>query len=337
MQGGAGAINLEIGAKQLMSSFLKLKTILEEKSSFALVCHVDPDGDAIGATLALSEALEKIGKKTVTLCKDPVPRVFHFLDNNQRIGDNFDLDQVECLILVDNGDLRRTGYQQEISQAKDKKIPIINIDHHQKNDIWRIVSINYADETASSASEVVYRIFIELEWEITPRIATCLLTGIYNDTGGFKHPNTTDRVLGIAAELMRRGAKLKKISENLENSHPIAMFKLWGIALNRLTVDKESGVAYSIILQDDLKVTGATEEEVSGLVNLLNSAPESKVALLLYETKDAKIRGSLRTESDEIDVSKLAGLMGGGGHKRAAGFTVEGKIAQLDNGGWMIK
>jgi phosphoesterase RecJ-like protein len=317
-------------------SFLKLKAILEEKSSFALICHVEPDGDAIGATLALSDGLQALGKGVSLICKDTVPKVFQFLENSWRIGSELDLAKVDCLILVDNGDFRRTGYQTEIVAAKAKKIPIINIDHHQKNDLWRMVSVNCADEKACSASEIVYKIFIDFNWEITPQVATALLTGIYNDTGGFKHPNTTDSVLEIAAELMRKGAKLKKISENLENSHPVAMFKLWGIALNRLKIDAKTGVSYSIILQDDLKQTGASEEEVSGLVNLLNSAPESKVSLLLYETKDAKIKGSLRTERDDIDVSKLAGLMGGGGHKRAAGFTIEGRIVSSKNG-WKIE
>jgi phosphoesterase RecJ-like protein len=182
---------------------------------------------------------------------------------------------------------------------------------------------------------LVYKILVGLNYEINPSIATALLTGIFYDTGGFRHPNTSKQVLDIASDLLKKGARLKKISENIANSKPISVFKLWGLALSRLRLNPELGVSVSVLTQQDLIDCNASEDDISGLVNLLSSAPESRAALLLYETKDAKIKGSLRTERDNIDLAKLAQLLGGGGHKKASGFTIPGKL-KIDDGHWEI-
>ena len=317
-----------------MGAFLKLKQILEEKHSFALVCHVEPDGDAIGSILALGEALERRGKTVHFISKDLAPGILHYLKGGEKISHTLPEDQ-EVTILLDNGDFRRTGFMDELTEMKKKGMTIVNIDHHPKNDLWKFVSVNYVDPAASSTSEILYRIFTGCDFEITPSAATALLTGIFYDTGGFQHSNTTDEVLNIASDLMKKGAKLRKISENIANSRPISLFKLWGIALSRLSFREEWGLSVSVITQEDILSAGATEEDVSGLIGLLNSTPESKAALLLYETKDAKIKGSLRTDRDDVDVSKLAALFGGGGHKKASGFSVNGRI-EVNGSEWKI-
>ncbi|MFA6963349.1 MAG: DHH family phosphoesterase [Patescibacteria group bacterium] len=314
-----------------MASSTKLKQILEDKESFFLICHVDPDGDAIGSILALDEYLIGQGKKTTLLCRDTVPDMFTFLPGAVKISMDFPVDPPGAIILLDNGDFRRTGYQEEITRAKKSGVSIINIDHHPKNDLWKKVSLNYADESLSSTCEVLYGIFADLSSNLTSAMATALLTGIYFDTGGFRHSNTTDEVLSIASDLLKKGARLQKITENIDNSRSFSLFKLWGIALERLRLNRKYGISVSVITAEDIAKAGASEEEVSGLVNLLNSAPESEVAMLLCESFDAKIKGSLRTESDKIDVSRLAKLFGGGGHKKAAGFTIDGRIKIVDN------
>jgi phosphoesterase RecJ-like protein len=318
-----------------MGSFNKLKKLLEDKERFLLICHIEPDGDAVGSMLGLAEALNSKGKITSMLCRDEAPAILGYLNNFLSIKQSLPEDGFEAIILLDNGDFKRTGFIPEINSARGEKIPVLNIDHHPKNDLWKIADVNYSNENVSSTSELVYDILIGLDYEITPSIATALLTGIFYDTGGFRHPNTTEAVLDISADLLRRGAKLQKISENISNHKPVSLFRLWGVALNRLKLNKNLSVSVSAITQKDLQDCDASEDDISGLVNLLNSAPESKAALLLYETKDAKIRGSLRTERDDVDVSKLAQLLGGGGHKKASGFTVDGKI-KVDGDNWEI-
>lgn len=311
-----------------MGSFARLKQVLEEKESFVLVCHQDPDGDAVGSLLGLGQVLSDRGKKVELFCADQIPAIFSYLPGIESIRHDFPRDPFDALILLDNGDMRRTGIVEEIKRLKKEAPPVVNIDHHAKNDLWKNVGINYADEQASSTSEIVYKILSGLDYEISPAVATALLTGIFYDTGGFRHSNTTQTVLDIASDLLKRGAKLRKISENITNLKPISLFKLWGIALNRLRINTDLQISYSVLLQSDLAGCGASEDEISGLVNLLNTVPEARAALLLYETLDGKIKGSLRTERDDVDLATLAKHLGGGGHKKAAGFTIAGKIEQ---------
>lgn len=315
-------------------NYSKLKTILSEATSFVLVCHVDPDGDAIGSMAALGETLESQGKKVYRICKDLVPEVFNFLTGTNLIENKWP-SGFDAVILLDNGDFHRTGFTEEILLSKNKNIPIINIDHHPKNDIWRLAKVNCADDSVSSTCEILYDILASFSWEINNSVATALLTGIFYDTGSFQHANTTTKVLEITSELLKKGAKLKLISQKLVNARSMALFKLWGIALSRLSVNEKYRVSYSVLMQKDLEKTNATEDEIFGLVNLINTNADSKAALLLYETADGRIKGSLRTENDTVNLTKLAELLGGGGHKKAAGFTISGEI-KSDGMSWKI-
>lgn len=312
-----------------MGSFKKISNSFTDNDNFVLICHIDPDGDAVGSMLALGKALLKLKKKVSFVSKCTVPEVFKFLvdeEISQTLPASFDV-----VVLLDCGDFRRTGFSEELRVAKEAGKIIVNIDHHSKNDIWKFANINYVNEESSSTAEIIYNLIIGLKYEISPDIATALLAGIYTDTGGFKHSNTKSAVLEIVSDLLKRGGKLKKIAENVELQKPISLFRLWGIALSRLEINQKYGIALSYITQEDLQNSNSTEEEVSGLVNLLNSTSEAQIAMLLYEAKDDKIKGSIRTEKDDIDVSKLAAVFGGGGHKKAAGFEIEGKFL-LKNG-----
>jgi phosphoesterase RecJ-like protein len=313
-----------------MENLEKLEKMILENESFLLIGHEKPDGDSVGSLLAFNMALTQLGKKVMMLLKDPVPAVYLFLEGNAEIANSFPAKCPSIVILLDNGDLRRTGYFTELSKARKAGTKIINIDHHIRNDIWKIAEVNFVDESASSTCEILIGIIEALEVEISSSMATALLTGIHNDTGGFKHSNTSQKVLDVASTLLKRGARLKRISDNIASSHSVPMLKLWGMALNRLKVTS-SGISYSILTMQDILSAEASEEDVAGLVNLLNTVPESKMGMLLYETFDGKIRGSLRTESDKLDISILAHYLGGGGHKKAAGFTIEGKFEKLNN------
>ena len=307
------------------------KKILLERNSFLLIGHEKPDGDAIGALLALESLLKYFKKDSVLVCKTKVPTIFQFLPRFEKIESDFLIGDYDALILLDNGELKRTGFSQRINLAAKKRIPIINIDHHPQNDIWKIAQINFANANFSSTCQILYQIFEKLNVPLERDSATALLTGIYYDTGGFQHKNTSEKVFLIASQLLSCGANLKQISRSLYLSRSVAMLKLWGIALERMRKIEGAGLVISIITNEDILKCEASEDEVSGLVNLISSASEASVSLLLYETSDGKIKGSLRSDSDGFDVSKLASYFGWGGHKRASGFVVEGKLEQNGN------
>lgn len=308
-----------------------------ENDNFLLIAHQRPDGDTIAAVLAVREMLLELGKKVQSVSSDGVPEVFRFLDDWPEIKTDFLTGDFQTIILIDNGDLKRTGFLDRINLAKKRGVTLVNIDHHPKNDIWKLANINIVNEKASSTCEIVYDIWEKTNLSMKPKVATALLAGIYTDTGGFQHATTTKRTFEVASELMSRGAKLKKISGNISNLKSISMLKLWGIVLDRAIVKKDLGLIYSIVTRNDITNCSAKEEDLAGVVNLLATIPDEKASLLLYELPNGKIKGSLRTENGGMDVSKFAALFGGGGHKRAAGFEIDGRFRRKKNGWEIVK
>lgn len=321
-----------------MSDFLlnitKFQNLISKSSNFLLITHLSPDGDAVGATAAFFEYLKSLGKNVRMVANTSVPQIFSYLKWVDQFEDDFLVGDYEVIILLDCGDLRRSGFASRILESK-KNIQIVNIDHHPQNDIWKIATINLADPNSPSTCQILYKLFIEWEINISIDQATALLTGMYYDTGGFLHSNTDNQVLDITSQLLRLGAKLKKVQRSVLQSRTAPMLKLWGLALNKMIVDKKLGLIISIIRQKDIKKLNACEEDLSGLVNVLDLAEEAKVAILLYETSDGKIKGSLRTEKDNINVAQIATMFGGGGHKKAAGFSLEGRFKKTDKG-WKV-
>jgi len=300
-----------------------------------LIIHENPDGDTLSAATVLFKVLKNMGKSPAMVCKDLVPKPFLFLPEIDQIHHDLLFGDYDVIAVIDCGDIKRTGFAErlkKVSQTKQKTV--INIDHHPKNDLHKIAHLNLIDYGASSTSEIVYDLCLKMNVVLEKNLATALLTGIYTDTGGFKHANTSSKTLEIAAELLKRGARIKLITSNISLNKTIASLKLWGIALKRMRRN-ELGIVSSIISREDLLACNASDEDLAGVVNLINSVPDARAAILFHETQDQKIRASIRTESDNVDVSKLANIFGGGGHKRAAGFTLDGHL-EISNRSWRI-
>jgi phosphoesterase RecJ-like protein len=134
---------------------------------------------------------------------------------------------------------------------------------------------------------------------------------------------------------MAHGAKLKLITKNISMNRSVASLKLWGVALSRIRKNS-FGLVTSVVTREDIEAVDATDEDLSGVVNMINTIPGSKAAILLSETQDGRVKASLRTESEDIDVSRLAAIFGGGGHKKASGFTVPGQLEISDDGSWRV-
>ena len=309
----------------------KIQTI----DNFLLMIHEEPDGDTVAATVALFLVLRKLRKKVSMVCKDEIPRPFLFLPEVEKIQKDILFGDFNCIIVIDSGDLKRTGFAERLKKFARVFKNLINIDHHPKNDLWKIANLNLVDQGASSAAEIVWQIIKRLPVSIDREMATAILTGIYTDTGGFKHSNTTPVTLEIASELLGYGAKLKTIAKNVALNKSVAALKLWGITLSRLHKNQELEIVSSVITSHDLQTCGATYYDLAGVVNLMNSIPDSRAAMLFFETREGELRASLRTEKDNVDVGKIAKLFGGGGHKKAAGFTIDASI-RMNGKNWEI-
>lgn len=300
-----------------------------------LIIHENPDGDTLAAASALYQVFKKLNKKPALVCKDSVPRPFLFLPEVDQIHHDLLFGDFEIILVIDCGDLRRTGFDERLrSFAKNKKI-LINIDHHPKNDLHKISTINLVDYRASSTSEIIWQLILAMDYPIDKNIATALLTGLYTDTGGFKHSNTTPKTLEIAGELLKYGARIRLITKNVSLNKSIPAMKLWGVALLRLRRNDALKIVSSVITRQDLDHFDATYDDLAGVVNLINTIPDSQAAILFFETPDEKIRASIRTEADNVDVSRLAAIFGGGGHKKASGFTIDGHF-KIDGNNWEI-
>jgi len=313
----------------------KILKYLTSGEKILLVIHKSPDGDTIASSLALYAVLKKMGKDADIVGKDEIPALFSFLPNACKIQNDFLQGDYDLVIVLDCGDLKRTGFPQRFLQYAKHKRHLLNIDHHPKNDLHKIANLNIVCQEASSTAEILFDFFQEINIDFDKNLATCLLTGLYTDTGGFKHSNTSEKVLDIAGKLLSYGANLKQIAKNISVNKSVTALKLWGIALSRIWQNQQYGLCTSVITRKDLQDCRACEIDMAGIVNLISSIADTKIAIFFSETADGKVRASLRTEDDNIDVSQIAKIFGGGGHKKAAGFTVEGRL-NYKEGKWQV-
>ena len=304
----------------------KFKEALSQARRVVIIAHKNPDGDAIGSALAMHNMLQNQGKEPIPICVDPVPQSLLFLPGAEEFKQNLE-HPFDLSISVDCANLDKMAFE--------NLNIIINIDHHLTNNSYG--SINIIEPELSSTAEILYNLFIKLGWVIDKTVATSLLTGIFTDTGSFQYPSTSPRTLEIAADLMKKGAYLPKIVQYTYQTKSLPTLRAWGKALSKVEINKFLEMAVSAISFEDLKKINAKLEDLSGVVSIINTVPDIRVALLLTQIDETHVKGSLRsTQNAGVDVAKMAEQFGGGGHKLAAGFTVKGKLIKTENG-WEIK
>lgn len=301
-----------------------------------------PDGDSVGSMLALALMGDALGKRTVT-CYSPeaIPPSLLFLPGVERIivgGGEDAFAAADLAVFVDTGDVRRVKLDHALLGRDRVRTTVVNLDHHQigpANPVADAIDLHIIDPSASAACELVFRYLVSVGHPVTKDIATCLLTGILTDTGGFSNLGTTFRSLGVAAELLKRGANIAVIADRTQKNKSIGALKLWGIALSRLERNPRSGIVTTVITQEDLRGCDVEEDATEGIANFLNALEDANAVLVLREEPGGLIKGSFRTTKPDMDVSRLAQAYGGGGHKKAAGFTVRGRLERTP-GGWHV-
>lgn len=302
----------------------KAQTIFEKAQRILCFCHRNPDGDAVGALLGMGMLLEKAfpGKPVFFLCKDPAPDVFHFLPGAKRIREPSEFKEGDVMVFLDCAETKQTALHETHPQLFDKTYLSINIDHHPTNS--KFSDLNFIVPDAASSCEIVVELADILAWEMDSDIATCLLTGVYTDTGGLLHSNTTAGVYRTVARLLRAGARQQAIVSAVFRTAKMSTLKLWGRVLEKITLTEEGG-AISALTQGDFRATGAGYSELTGAIDYVNAVPGMRFSLILSE-RDGIVKGSLRTLRDDVDVAEMAGKFSGGGHRKAAGFSVPGTL-----------
>ena len=276
------------------------------------------DGDCLGAALAMADFMKQHGKKVPVYVSGAISaqyRAMPYLDLCSSDKKIFANDKID---LVVSFDCSEKEYVAELVQLIPAKPKVVNFDHHLTNPHFG--DVNVVDVDAPATSEMVYRFFIANNTKPSKDAATCMLIGISYDTTMFSNSATNSRALEAAAQLVRAGARIQDTIRSLFKNRSIAILRIWGLALERLQQHKQLPVIATYIAQKDLKKDKVSEEEIGSLSNFLGFVSKTDTIFVMHETSEKGIKVSMRSLTQ--DVSKMAKKMGGGGHARAAGFTV---------------
>lgn len=289
-----------------------------------IIAHAKPDGDTLGAAIALYLALKPLGKDIKLACIDKPDIRFSYLKDIHKFTQDFDCSSLDLICTMDHGEKSMMVYDKKYTEIQNNEIKLLNIDHHISNDGFG--DVNLVDVNATSSTIVVYRLIKSLGLKVTPDIATALLGGIYTDTTSFFNLNTNYESLKVSSELLSYGANRKSVVKSLFQNHTIPQLKLWGRLLTKLHVN-EKGFLVSYVTDKDFEKTNTTPEQVIGAIDLMNTVAGVKLSLLMNEDREGYIKGSLRTNEEDVDVNSIALKFGGGGHKRSAGFRIKGNLS----------
>jgi phosphoesterase RecJ-like protein len=289
---------------------------IRARRSFVLTSHARPDGDAIGSQMALAFALEAIGKSVRLVDRDPAPTPYQKFPGMDRIeiADRL-TGRPDVVIVLECGDLSRP----EVAGLETSFV--INIDHHLGNTMYG--AVNWFDESAAACGEMVADLIDALGVAWTPAIAAHLYLAIATDTGGFRHGHMTARTFEACRRIALTGVQPAALSREIFDSYSVGRVRLTGRLLGSMELYHDQRLA--VLYFDDamLAACAATVDDTEGLVNLPLGAQEI-VAVALFKRQSADVlRVSLRSKGD-VDVRSVAQRWNGGGHKNAAGFTING-------------
>jgi phosphoesterase RecJ-like protein len=296
----------------------------------ALTTHVNADGDGVGSEVALWHLLSARGLRPVIANPTPIPDRFHFLvpngaDRSDRAAK--EVEGADIVMVLDISDIDRLGDLARVVQRS--HAPTACIDHHVSRGSLPHGPRLVAPE-ASATAELVFDLAAAADWELGPDAARALYVGILTDTGAFRFSNTTPRVLRVAGALLERGVDAESIYEAVYASAPAGRVRLMAEVLQTLVVEPEVGLGWVTVPPGALARHGATADDLDGLVEFPRSIAGVRLALLFRQIANGRIKVSFRSLGT-VDVAELADQFGGGGHRKAAGASLEGSLAEVQS------
>lgn len=303
---------------------MTLDNILEQikkAKSIVLLTHENPDGDAVGSTLAMYTALKEMGKEMVDIIIPEYPRTYAFLPNVDKVIKEGSEEPYDLAIALDSATIKRlNGWSNYFENAKAK----IVIDHHGTNTMYG--DLNYVNPDSPACAQILLTIFEYFGIEITNEIGKCILTGIITDTGGFQYQSTRPETFEFAARLLKSGINVSEIYKKAMNTKSRANFELRKRAIDRMEFLEDGKVSFTYITNRDMEETNAIADDHEGIVDEGRCIEGVEVSIFLRETEKG-YKVSLRS-NEYINVSDVCLMFGGGGHKHAAGCTVIMPIEQ---------
>ena len=298
----------------------KCAQLISSQNSIALFCHIRPDGDTLGAALALKLALSKIGKDVKIFCEDPLPQKFeqfgfsgYFFDT---IPQKYDL-----YVAIDCGDIGRLGKYGDIF-VKQKNT--LTIDHHAAHEDFGTYTCLIA---YSSTCEIISELLQVLHIAIDDDIAAALFIGLSTDTGNFRHSNTDKHTFLTAANLVEQKIDVAEINRKLYAENKFSRLKLLSRALQHLKSYLDGKLFIMYVTLDDFKECGATMEDTEGFTDYAISVDTALIGVSISQSKQNAYKVSMRSKG--VDVAEICGMFGGGGHKQASGCTMCGFLEDI--------
>ena len=319
-----------MSSPQTTSDLTAVVAALRAHDRFVVVTHENPDGDALGSLLATTVALRGLGKDVAMYLagEAPIPAEYQFMALDELVRTLPNDAEERVLVAVDCAKADRMAA--DPGPILERAASVVNIDHHHDNTRFGDVNLIVAD--ASSTGEVLRDVFAGLGVELTPEIAEPLYIALVTDTGRFQYANTTAKSLRLAAELVEAGADIHAVFQQVYESVEFAKLKLLARALDRARVLEGGRIVVSNLVRTDFADVGAVEPYSEGIIDYLRAVEGSELAVLIREPprdEGPTRRVSLRASVDELDVSAIARLFGGGGHRQASGFSSEASVDEI--------
>ncbi|MBI5440140.1 MAG: bifunctional oligoribonuclease/PAP phosphatase NrnA [Deltaproteobacteria bacterium] len=302
----------------------EVRKAIAEGDRFLLVSHQNPDGDAIGSSLALAASLESLGKECEIVNVDGVPATLTWLPLAERVQlQPAHRTGYDVVVLLDCGSQSRTGLPDDLLKAGRVSV---NIDHHPGN--AGFATVNLVDPEACATAELVYDLLQAIPAPIRYSAATAIYTAVLTDTGRFRFSNANARAFDIAGKMVARGVNASEVSHLVYDQQPIGRLRLLSLVLDTLELSPRDKAASLVVSQAMLRQTHTTPEDAEGFVNHARSICGVEAGFLLREEVPGRYRVALRSKG-RVDVSRIAAEFDGGGHRNAAGATVEGSVEEI--------
>ena len=296
--------------------------LIESKRCFGITSHVRPDGDSLGSSLGLYWLLCALEKDVEVIMRDAAPHAYRQLPGAEAIRVTPSIDRAyDAVFVIECSDIDRPGLIDLEKQF------VVNIDHHSTTELFG--AINWIDPTASAVGEMIYNLCKATGVRVTEEIAEGVYTALLTDTGSFHYSNTTERTFKIASELVRTGVRPAKSAEAIFGSYQWPKIELLGQVLATAKRDDTGHVAWMRQTLQMQELTKACDEDADGFVNYPLAVGEVEAAALFKECSPGVYRTSLRSKGT-VNVAKVAEQFGGGGHRNAAGCTLEGSWDEIE-------
>ena len=297
------------------AGFNALINFIREQNEITLIAHISPDGDTLGSALAVYLLLTRMGKKCEVVCDNPVPKIYAFFPDSDKVVTPENAIGYHAVIAIDCADRSRMGRAAKLFDNAEKTALI---DHHVTNPGF--AGINLIIPQAAAVAEIINSLYLKMDMPVNKDAACCIYAGIVTDTGNLSYDNTTPSALRIIADFVEQGLDIAKLNRLIYRTVPYCKTRVQGYLNSKIVLEHGGDIGISVLTREQMLSYNAADEDCEGVIDCIRDIDCVKIAVFIREGADGSFKVSLRSK-ETGDVGRIAKKFGGGGHKRAAGYT----------------